>query len=236
MDKIVVVNHSTVLSDEQVQNVIPALQAQVHEDFAPAWGIDADVEFASSVLSGTWMLEILDTTDVPDAGGYHTDDQGRISGKVFARDAIEAGEAWTVDASHELLEMLADPTAGTDPSQYIDLTGHYAGLQCLREVCDAVEDDALGYSRPGVDGRPVQLSDFVLPAYFGEVNQAGTGPDFKGRMHDGTEAPALLHNGYLGIYDPATQQWSQVSDFALLTRRHHRSARRVSWGISRRTP
>jgi hypothetical protein len=228
MDRIVIVNRSSVLTDAQVQAVVPALQAQVTHDFAPLWGIDAEVVFGADPIEG-WHLAILDTTDMAGAGGYHVDEQGRVSGKVFAKDAIAAGEAWAVDASHELLEMLADPTAGTDPAQFVNLTGRYAGMQCLREVCDAVEDDSLGYSRPGADGKPVLLSDFVLPEYF--TGAAAMSYDFGDHLH--APAPALLHNGYLGIYDPATRQWSQVSDFAHLARAT-RSRGRVLWGAGRR--
>jgi hypothetical protein len=237
MDRIVIVNRSTVLSDAEVEAVVPALQAQVHEDFAPLWGIDAEIVFgpASTDPAKTWLLEILDHTDVEGAGGYHVDENGRVSGEVFAADAIAAGEAWTVDASHELLEMLADPTAGTDPGRFVDLIGRYAGLQCLREVCDAVESDALGYDRAGADGAPVLLSDFVLPRYFGQENPpaAGMRADFGGHLPLGAVAPTLLSGGYLGIYDPATGQWSQVSDF-VAGRRSRRAMRhgRTAWAAA----
>jgi hypothetical protein len=58
------------------------------------------------MFSHMWPLSILDTTDVPGAGGYHDDDGGLVQGCVFAADAMQYGEAWTVNATHELLEML----------------------------------------------------------------------------------------------------------------------------------
>jgi hypothetical protein len=231
VDRIVIVNRSTCLADAEVMAVVPALQAQVSQDFAPIWGIDAEVVFgpAATDPAQAWLLEILDRTDVPGAGGYHVDEAGRISGKVFAMDAMQAGEEWTVDASHELLEMLADPT--TD--QTVDLDG---GEQCLREVCDAVEDDQFGYSRPGADGASVALSDFVTPAYFGGQNGGGfAGADFRQALPTGAVAPQLMQGGYLGIYDPATGRWSQVSDFDRTGRRSRRSLRhgRTAWAAQK---
>lgn len=41
--QVAVINASTILTDQQVQAVAPALQTQVHRDFAPVWGIDADL-------------------------------------------------------------------------------------------------------------------------------------------------------------------------------------------------
>ncbi|QVI21388.1 hypothetical protein KHQ06_36425 [Nocardia tengchongensis] len=45
---IAVWNRSTVLTDAQVSAAVPALQTQVHRDWAPAWGSDADLTFVAS--------------------------------------------------------------------------------------------------------------------------------------------------------------------------------------------
>jgi len=45
--KIAVVNASTVVKDSAVKPVVDALQIQVHRDFAPAWGVDADLRIAA---------------------------------------------------------------------------------------------------------------------------------------------------------------------------------------------
>jgi hypothetical protein len=199
---IVIVNRSTVLSDAEASAPIPAFQAQVTEDWLPHWpGRGATLHFTASgnaVPAGMWPLYILDTTDVPGAGGYHDDDGGLVQGKIFAADAAAYGEAWTVDLTHELLEMLGDPTTNT----ILPLPGH-PGLHCLQEVCDAVEDDRYGYTKP--QWPHVLLSDFVLQAYF----KGGPGPyDFKGHLT--RPAPGLLHGGYLGI-ELQDGEWTQVT-------------------------
>ncbi len=40
-----IINASTVLTDDQVRPVVNALQTQIHRDFYPPWGIDADLTF-----------------------------------------------------------------------------------------------------------------------------------------------------------------------------------------------
>jgi hypothetical protein len=212
---IVLVNRSTVLSDAEIHAVIPALQAQVTEDWLPHWpGRGATVHFATLVPAGMWPLYILDTTDVPGAGGYHDDDSGLPQGKVFAGDAMRYGEAWTVDASRELLEMLGDPDVNTI------LPILHTPYHCYQEVCDAVENDRYGYTKPR--WAAVRLTDFCYPAYF----TGGHGP-FDAMRHLTKPVPALLHGGYLGIELP-NGEWTQIVERrtdGTISRRAQRSGR-----------
>ena len=85
--EILIINHCSVLSDANVEAVIPAVQAQVSEDFAPIWNADATLKFLGKghrVPKGVWPLYLLDHSDQPGALGYHLDQHGRIEGKVFA--------------------------------------------------------------------------------------------------------------------------------------------------------
>jgi len=224
---LVLVNRCTVLTDAQISVVIPAFQAQVTEDWLPHWpGRDATIGFVGlngSVPNGVWPLYILDHTDIPGAGGYHDDDMSLVQGKVFAADAMELGQQWTVDASHELLEMLGDPLADTilpipPPAGMPHLNWH-----CLQEVCDACEEDLYAYMKKGL-----LVSDFCLPSYF---THAGPPYDFRGQLPG--PSPTLLPGGYLGIELP-NGQWTQVtSPFAdgKMSRRaknNHRIGRRVA--------
>jgi len=218
MTEIVIINQCSVLSDENVQAVIPAVQAQVSEDFAPIWNADATVQFlgkGQKVPKGIWPLFLMDHSDQPGALGYHVDEHGRIEGKVFAADDQQYGVSWTVDLTHELLEMLGDPTTNT-------LINLKDGRQCIREVCDAVEDDSIAYMKNGV-----LVSDFVTPAYFFESND--TKYDFCGHLTG--QAPTLTPGGYLGIYDPTTGQWTQVTARLQNGKQSYRSRRhgRTAW-------
>ena len=111
--QISVINASTVVTDDDVRPVVDALQRQVSNDFLAAWGVDARLTFvptSSMPPPGTWWLSILDDSDQAGALGYHdlTPD-GLPLGKVFAATDLKYGSQWSVTASHELLEMLADP-------------------------------------------------------------------------------------------------------------------------------
>src|SRR5207247_10285081 len=110
--KVAVINASTVLKDADAGRAVPALQAQVHDDFAPAWGVDADLVFiprGAAPPAGAWWLTILDNSDQAGALGYHDlTDQGLPLGKVFAGTDIQFGSEWSVTASHELLAVLGD--------------------------------------------------------------------------------------------------------------------------------
>jgi|SRR5579872_4114116 len=199
-----VMNRSTVLTDDHVSPVVAALQRQVSEDFAAAWGVDADLYFVG--LNGQadpthWQLGIFDNSDQAGALGYHDlTAAGLPLGKVFAKDDISFGSQWSTTASHELLEMLGDPDI--DQVAFAQDTPTTGKLYAY-EVCDPCEDDQFGYP---IDG--VLVSDFVLPGYF--VNwQPSTRYDFQGKI---TSALTLLPGGYYSVFDVSNPSagWVQV--------------------------
>jgi hypothetical protein len=204
--KVAVLNASTVLKDGEIGKAIPALQTQVHQDFAPAWGVDADlvaVPKGSKPPPGAWWLVILDNSDVAGALGYHDlTGEGLPLGKVFAGTDRKNGLQWTVTASHELLEMLADPDINL--AAYVDQPGGGIRLYAY-EVCDACEADDLGYRVGGT-----LVSDFVYPAWFESFRKAGgTQFDQQGRIEEPFQ---LLPGGYISIYDcPSGHGWTQLT-------------------------
>lgn len=223
MTDIAIVNACSVLTDAEIAAVVPALQAQITEDFTPIWISTATLHFFDKRHKpprGMWLLEILDHSDVPGALGYHVDQRGRVSGKVFAADDMKFGVSWTIDLSHELLEMLGDPSTEI-------MAVMPDGRRCMREVCDAVEDDAVAYRKNGV-----LVSNFCTPAYF----YAGPGGryDFCYKLH--ASAPALTPGGYLGIYDPTTGLWTRTTARLVNGDESHRSRRhgRTGWRTQNR--
>jgi hypothetical protein len=201
MPIISVLNLSTAITDEAVFNATRDLQTQVKRDFAPFWAVDADLQFCPRTgtppKAGSWWLVVLDDADQANAVGYHDlTAQGLPLGKVFARTDAESGHNWTVTASHELLEMLADP--------WMDrccLNIQEGSSQIFAyEVCDACEDDGFGY-RIG----DTLVSDFVFPSWF---NAKSTGPRYD--FCDFVKAPLqILPGGFIGVFDPKSG-WSQL--------------------------
>ncbi len=178
-----------------MQSVLPALQTQVHRDFAPVWGIDADLTFLhkhSQIPSGCWWLGIFDDSDQAGALGYHdVTNEGLPLGKVFAGTDMKYGANWTVTLSHELLEMLVDPEINLTVFAQPD---ENTGILYAYEVCDACEADQFGYQ---IDG--VTVSDFVYPAWF-EKFQAGRKAQFS-HSNEIKHPFDLLPGGYIGIFD-----------------------------------
>src|SRR5438445_3251145 len=143
--KIAFTNQSTVLADAQVTTAMPALQKQSTRDFAPVWGVDADLSFvpkSAPLPPKSWLIGVFDDSDQAGALGYHdlTED-GLPLGKVFAKTDVQYKSAWTVTASHELLEMLVDP----DINLYGLLQNGMEISFYAYEVCDACEADEFGY-------------------------------------------------------------------------------------------
>jgi hypothetical protein len=206
--KVSIVNQCSVLTDQDVQPVVSALQVQVHRDFAPIWGIDADLIFVPKSQKpdpNTWWLILLDDSDTQGALGYHDlTPAGLPMAKVFAKTDLEYNMKWSVTASHELLEMLADPDINLTSFMQ---TGDTSGYMFAFEMCDAVEDDQFGYAIEGI-----MVSDFILPSYF--QPQIPTKKwDFMGHLKSG--CPTMLSGGYLskfavGIHGEKAG-WSQIT-------------------------
>jgi hypothetical protein len=102
--EVALVSDTTQVDCRQVNLVAAALQKQAMRDFEPLWHIKATVDAFDSledVPLGYWPVVIVD--DVPNAAGVHLDKNGQ----PFA--LVEFDEGWALTASHEVLEMLADP-------------------------------------------------------------------------------------------------------------------------------
>jgi len=194
-------NQSTVVSDADLQAFIQDFQSQISNEFAQTWGVDATVDSGG----GGWPITILDypgPNDPQGALGYHDLDQNFTPyGVAFARLALDSGISWTSVASHEGLEILADPLI--DSTVFIDTSGGYGltGILIAQEVCDAPE--RLTY--PGaING--TEISDFVFPGWYipgypGQVDQLGQVP-----------GPLLLLSGGYVSYDQVLQAtgWQQA--------------------------
>jgi len=206
--KIAIVNESTVLSDADVRKALPDLQTQIHRDFAPAWGIDADLQFidpGQKIPNGAWVVGIFDTSDQANALGYHdVTNDGLPVGKVFAKSDLDAHLSWTVTASHELLEMLADP----DINLTVFTLNEFNSARLIAyEVCDPCEADADGYKI----GHTL-VSDFVFPSWFETFRAPGTQFDFQKLIKKPLE---LRPGGYISFNDISSGvAWQQIEERA----------------------
>jgi hypothetical protein len=192
--RVSIINESKLTAPAEVQTAVAALQRQVSEHFAPAWGIDAALSFVApraKPLAGSWWLVILDDSDQAGALGYHDlTDEAMPLGKVFVKTAQDAGVKWTITASHELLELLADPAINLT----VCATENNNLVLYAYEICDPCQADEFGYA---IDG--VAVSDFLFPSWFETFHRSGAVPlDYCGRI---TSPFALLPGGYANVLD-----------------------------------
>ena len=235
MIEVAILNTSTVVPEAEISAVVDALQIQVSRDFAPLWGIDAKLIYVKPgdlIPQKTSQLVILDDSDSAEYLGFHdlTPD-GYPLGKVFARSTIQDKGQWTVTLSHELLEMLADPSINL-VVEADDAKGH--SVFYAYEVCDAVEGDEFGYPINGI-----QVSNFVTPAYFETFHKGDTQYDFRRLLKQCI--PAMLDGGYLSLLNTSNGKgWTQISAqlapgnrARIGSRRERRRTPRADWLLSK---
>jgi hypothetical protein len=178
--RVAVINESTIVSDAVVKAAMAALQTQVRHDFAPAWGVDAELTFIAKQAEappGSWRLVVEDNSRQPGFISYHTlTEEGLPEVHVGVRDARQADWEWTMGASHELLEMLANPRLNL--SIFVSADGRKGRLY-TREICDPVSSARLAYQ---IDG--VTVSNFVYPAWFEFFRKPGSAQfDHRGHVN-----------------------------------------------------
>lgn len=178
--------------------VSAAIQKQIVRDFEPVWNAPATIDaFATldDVPVGYWPIIVVEAVA---HGGQHRD----RNGQPFA--LIEGGTSWSLAASHEALEMLADPfgsrlIAGASPAP------GQGRVEFLVEICDPCEDDDFAYTVNGV-----LVSDFYTPNYFDPVTAAGVRYSFTGAL---TAPREVLPGGYLTWHEPVGGDWFQLRRF-----------------------
>jgi hypothetical protein len=188
---IAVVPYQVSIDPGLLTRVAAALQRQVHEQFAPLWQIDATVSpFVewNSVPPDYARLILVDHLDSSALGVHSAKD-----GQPYA--LVGAHGNWPLVASHELLEMLADPTGQKTRRGPSPRPGG-GEVEILIEVCDPCQGKRWAYA---IDGIPV--SDFCTPAFY----DGGAGPWSYGSNI--TAAHQVLQDGYLIWHDPVKQEW-----------------------------
>lgn len=180
-----------------VSRVAAALQRQATRDFGPIWETCATVDAfprLEDVPIGYWPMLIRDDIGFQGAAGIHLDKDGQ----PFA--LITYGDSWSLTASHEMLEMLADPGGnrlipGRSPKP------DQGRVEFLVEVCDPSEAAEYAYTV-----NDILVSDFYTPSFFDPVAAAGTVYSFTGAINAPRE---ILPGGYISWHDPVSDHWWQ---------------------------
>jgi hypothetical protein len=173
--------------------LVAALRKYLDERFTPVWGVPATIASGPQIKKGTWGLVFLDDADQANALGYHDlTPEGLPLGKVFVRTTLSSKNLVSVTASHELVEMLADPA--------IDLAAEAPdGTFYAYEVADPVEEETFG-----IDGIP--MSNFVYPSWFEGFRKPKSDKfDDLGSCQKPFE---IRPGGYMSIFKDG--QWTQI--------------------------
>jgi hypothetical protein len=198
VERIAIVSEVPALTLAELEPVVAALQKQIDDDFAPIWGVAAEIIAVApgqAPPAGAWTLTVKGHFEAHGMSGLHYD----TDGNPWA--VIAHGSDWTLAASHELLEMLVDPLADriiSGPSPH----GEKNEVHILVEVCDPCQEANFAYE---IDG--VSVSDFLTPSYYEPDAPAGTRFSFQGSI---TAPFQLLEGGYITWQDPATLILHQV--------------------------
>jgi hypothetical protein len=182
---------------DDVSRVAAALQRQATRDFGPIWNVCATVDAfprLEDVPVGYWPMIVETDIDRPGAAGIHEDKDGQ----PFA--LIAMSDSWSLTASHEMLEMLADPFGkriipGRSPKR------NQGRVEFLVEVCDPCEAEQFAYTV-----NDILVSDFYTPEYFDPVPSRGARYSYTGAL---TKPRQVLRGGYLSWHDPVSNHWWQ---------------------------
>ena len=191
---IVVINKSAIISNDEVKLMTLGVAKQAREQAAPIWDMKPPkVEFRDSEAvteAGAFKILIFDDADVAGALGYHSDGpDGLPYGRVFVKITQEYHLFVSGVLSHEVLELMMDPQANYWADNWQD------GLTYALEVADPVESD---HYIVDVDGKQVEVSNFVLPAWFDPNPPAGSRFDWMGNLN---KPFAMNAGGYVIVRD-----------------------------------
>jgi len=159
---IVCIDHAKTEMGVDFDKLIAALQVFVTEHVAPVWGTPAKLVKGDGYWDGCWAMVFLDHADHARALAYHhLTPEGYPQSKVFVKTTLENGTPISMAASHELVEMLVDP------SMNLEVMKPDGTLVHRYEAADPVE--GLHFN---VNGLP--MTDFVYPAYFESFHKPGS--------------------------------------------------------------
>jgi hypothetical protein len=195
---IALVADTEAVSKREITRVAAALDKQVTRDFGPLWGVLATVDPVFSledVPVGYWPLVLRDRIKAAGADGFHKD----RFGQPFARVALT--DSWSLTASHECLEMLADPF-GDRMIPGPSIKRGEGRISYLVEVCDPPESEEFAYTV-----NDVLVSDFITPSFYDPIEVEGVRYSFTGAVKHPRQ---VLEGGYLSWRNQTNEHIEQL--------------------------
>ncbi|CAB3807194.1 hypothetical protein LMG28688_06503 [Paraburkholderia caffeinitolerans] len=207
LHQVVLVDKTKAIDPALLQNAAAALSLQASKHLPGCWsGTTATVSYASNAKvlpPNSWPIYLVKALP-PGEGGFHQDKRKQPYAEVIAS---PDDPTWTIDASHEMCEMLVDPYGNRmQSSQAIaiegdgvaDTTGEFSYLV---EVCDPCEANQFAYEINGI-----AVSDFITPDFYDTTGAAGVSYSYTGSV---TRPRDLLKGGYISYIDESGD-WQQI--------------------------
>lgn len=187
------------ITPQELDIACKAIQKQIERHVEPEWGERTYVAYSptSSPAPGWERVGIYDELDFPNVNGFHAVQNGQ----PFA--LVRYSPFWTLDLSHEVLEMVCDPTGRSfrsgqslDPAQ--------GSVSYLLEICDACQDFDDSYFVEGV-----RVCNFFKRNYFTPGAVPGASYSMPNAMGDPVlQGPLTISpNGYLTWFHEPGNQW-----------------------------
>jgi hypothetical protein len=184
-----------------------SLDRQVAHDLAPAWGVKANVQYVKNgrkMPTGLWLIRLVKKLP-PHEGGFHQTKHNQPYAEVIAS---ADDDSWTIDASHELCEMLIDPYGNKmQSSKAIRIDGKgvkdtEGQFNYLVEACDPCQAKECAYKIGDI-----HVSDCITPHYYDEVLR----PDTRYSLNGAVKSPRqVLPGGYISYVNEVTDEIEQI--------------------------
>ncbi len=188
---------------------VAALNVQVTQHLPRCWStapaaIVRQLNKPEQIPPGVWPIFLVDSLP-NDVGGLHYTSHFQPAAKVVA---VPHSDHWTIDASHEALEMLIDPSGNRLQAaraiQVVDgeIRDCEGELEYLLEICDACEGKQFAYRI-----RDISVSDFVTPDFYADDTVTGLRYSYTGSV----DAPRrILPGGYITWVHARTSRIEQM--------------------------
>lgn len=159
---IALVSRVGALQHAELSRVAAAIDRQVREHLMSVWEVEGTVRAFGShedVPDDHVLCTVIPPNPHDGIAGVHKTENG----EPFAN--VEYGSSWSLTASHEILEMIVDPTCDLVMDGIAPVVGG-GEVEFLAEICDPVQ--TRGYLCNNE-----LVSDFVTPEYYATKKKAG---------------------------------------------------------------